>query len=48
MSAPNAVTPAALGMLAAMPATRIVPYADGGDLVASRDFYVAALGLEAA
>jgi catechol 2,3-dioxygenase-like lactoylglutathione lyase family enzyme len=28
--------------------TRIVPYADGGDIDASRDFYVGALGLEVA
>lgn len=29
-----------------MPVTRIVPYADGSDLVASRRFYVDVLGLE--
>ena len=29
-----------------MPVTRIVPYADGRDIAASRDFYVELLGLE--
>ena len=29
-----------------MGVTRIVPYADGGDIAASRDFYVGLLGLE--
>ena len=29
-----------------MPVTRIVPYADGSDIAASRDFYVETLGLE--
>ncbi len=29
-----------------MAVTRIVPYADGRDIAASRDFYVEALGLE--
>ena len=31
-----------------MTVTRIVPYAEGGDLSASRDFYVEVLGLEVA
>ena len=31
-----------------MPITRIVPYADGTDVSASRDFYVEVLGLEVA
>ena len=32
--------------VAAVPVTRIVPYADGSDITASRDFYVEVLGLE--
>ncbi len=31
-----------------MAVTRIVPYADGSDITASRDFYVEALGLQVA
>jgi catechol 2,3-dioxygenase-like lactoylglutathione lyase family enzyme len=34
--------------VAAVAVTRIVPYADGSDISASRDFYVGALGLEVA
>ena len=40
------VRPAAVSKVAAVPVTRIVPYADGSDIAASRDFYVETLGLE--
>lgn len=40
------VRPAAVSKVAAVAVTRIVPYADGSDIAASKDFYVEALGLE--
>ncbi len=44
----RACRPAAVSKVAAVAVTRIVPYADGSDITASRDFYVEALGLQVA